>query len=166
MLLHANLLHILLNCYVFWIYGPELERPLGTVRFVATYVISGFIGGAASYSFGSCASLGVGASGAIFGVVGALIVYLYRRRNSASADYFFRGLIGFVVLNMIISFVLPQIDIWAHIGGLVGGIAMGLVFDQHKRARPDIAWQAINTLAVVAAGVALVVWRTSTFTCP
>ena len=166
MVLHANLLHILFNSYVFWIYGPELERPLGTVRFLATYVISGFIGSAASYALGDCTGYGVGASGAILGVMGALLVYLYRRRTSASADYFFRGLVGLVALNLVISFFWPVIDEWAHVGGLVGGILMGGIFDQHKRSRPDLTWQIINTLAVVALGVALVVWRTTTFTCP
>jgi rhomboid protease GluP len=165
MVLHANALHILFNSYVFWIYGPELERPLGTVRFVAVYVIAGFFGSTFSYAFGSCASLSVGASGAIFGVIGALLVYLYRRRGQASADYFFRGLIAFIILNMVISFVMPQIDKWAHIGGFLGGVAMGMVYDQHKKAKPDVAWQAISTLAVVAVGVAIVVWRTTTFSC-
>jgi membrane associated rhomboid family serine protease len=166
MLLHhpGNLLHILFNMIVLWIYGPYVEQALGTARFVAVYVVSGFCGGAVSFAFGPCQSLGVGASGAIFGVVGALLVHLYRRRRSSFVAGYLRDLTFFIGINLVFGFVFPGIDYLAHVGGLVAGATIGGGFDLDSGERKS-GVAALTSLAVVGAGVALVAWRTGQGLC-
>jgi membrane associated rhomboid family serine protease len=158
MLLHANLIHLALNMLVLWIYGPFVERGLGRARFLVVYVVSGFLGGALSFALGSPSSIGVGASGAIFGVVGALLVYLYNRRRSTFVASFLRDLMVFIGLNLLLGFVLPQIDYLAHLGGLAAGVALGAGFDRGDSGDPSSSLQLLTTVAVVGAGLALVGW--------
>ncbi|HEX2235033.1 MAG TPA: rhomboid family intramembrane serine protease [Actinomycetota bacterium] len=165
MLLHANILHIGLNMFVLWIYGPYVEQAFGRVRFLAVYVVSGFMGGALSFALGPCRTIGVGASGAIFGVVGALLVHLYNRRRSSFVAGYLRDLVGFVVLNLLIGFVLPQIDYLAHLGGLAGGVALGVAYDRAGSGALPAGAKAIATAAVVGAGLALVMWRAGQGAC-
>lgn len=165
MLLHANFLHIGLNMFVLWIYGPYVEQGFGKVRFLSVYVVSGFMGGALSFALGPCQTIGVGASGAIFGVVGALLVHLYNRRRSSFVAGYLRDLVGFVVLNLLIGFVLPQIDYLAHLGGLAAGIALGAGYDRAGSGALSAGAQTLATAAVVAAGLALVVWRAGQGAC-
>ncbi|CAN5668808.1 rhomboid family intramembrane serine protease [soil metagenome] len=165
MLLHAGLLHIGLNMFVLWVYGPNVEQAFGTARFVAMYVITGFLGGATSFVFGPCRSLGVGASGAIFGIVGVLLVYLYNRRRSAFVAGYLKNLMLFVGINLVFGFVLPRIDNFAHIGGLVAGMALGAGFDGRRPGIASTAIQTITAVAVVGAGLALVATRATSFSC-
>jgi membrane associated rhomboid family serine protease len=159
MLLHGNLLHIALNMMVLWIYGPFVEQGLGRARFLAVYVVSGFLGSAASFALGSFRSFSVGASGAIFGVVGALLVFLYHRRRSTFVASFLRDLMLFIGLNLLLGFVLPSVDYLAHMGGLAAGMALGAAFDRGEGAAPSAALQILAAVGVAAAGVALVAWR-------
>lgn len=164
MLLHANLLHIGLNMYILYIYGPHAEQAFGTARFVAIYVISGFLGAVASYAFSPCQALGVGASGAVFGIAGVLFAFAYNRRSSALMGSFLGGLRFFIIANLIFGFIIPGIDNFAHLGGLTAGLLLGFGFD-----RPESPTKATVQLAtaatVIALGVGLVVYRTATFTC-
>lgn len=164
MLLHGHLLHLGLNMIVLWIYGPSLEQAYGTARFLAVYVVSGFCGGALSFAFASCGSVGVGASGAIFGVVGALLVHLYRRRRSTFVAGYLRDLTLFIGINLVFGFLFPGIDYFAHIGGLVAGAAIGAGLERSSGA-PSAALAALSTLAVAGAGIALVVWRAGQAVC-
>jgi membrane associated rhomboid family serine protease len=161
MVLHSpdSALHLLMNSFVLWVYGPHVERVLGTMRFVAMYVIAGFAGSVASYAFSPARILGVGASGAIFGVAGALLVMLYRRRSSSFVYAEMRNLMLFIGLNLFLGFVIPGIDIWAHIGGLLGGAVVGFGFDPENRTTAPIA--LITSVAVIATGLLLLAWRTS-----
>lgn len=171
MFLHAppqtsfGIFHILLNMYILSIYGPHVEQAVGRARFLTMYLVAGLTGSATSYSFGNCLSLGIGASGAIFGTVGVLIVYLYNRRGSALVQQFLSGMLVFVGLNLFIGFALPGIDNMAHIGGLVGGLALGFGFDRGHRPAATLPIQIATVAAVGGAAIALVVWRTATFTC-
>lgn len=165
MLLHApnSLWHIGFNMFALWIYGPQAERGFGTPRYLAVFLIAGFTGSAASYALSPCQILGVGASGAIFGVIGALLVFVYNRRSSQFVAGYMRGLLGIIGFNLVIGFVIPGIDNWAHIGGLVGGILLGLGFD---KAGPNaMARHAALGAGVIALGVAVVVARTAGFSC-
>ncbi len=164
MLLHASLWHIALNMLVLWIYGPSVEEAFGTPRFVGMYVISGFLGGATSFAFGACRSLGVGASGAIFGIVGVLLVHLYRRRRSAFVAGHLKNLMFFIGLNLLVGFVWPHIDYLAHLGGLASGVALGAGADR-QAGRLATATSLATALGVVAVGVGLVAWRSATFSC-
>lgn len=168
MFLHAPLgarfgiFHILMNMYILKIYGPQVEERFGTPRFVVLYLVAGFGGGALSYALGPCNTVGVGASGAIFGVVGMLLVLLYRRRRSAFVAHYMRSMLTFVGLNLMIGFVASGIDNFAHIGGLAAGIALGAGLEPHEGAEASPARQIAVIGSVIAAGVALVVWRTAT----
>jgi len=163
-LLHGSLIHIGLNMYILYIYGPIVEQNFGTARFIAMYLISGVMGGAASYTFSSCRSVGVGASGAIFGLAGILLIYAYNRRKSVVMGTFLGGIRFFIIANLLLGLFIPRIDNFAHLGGLVGGVLLGLGFDDaESKATPGR--QLATGLGVLALGVGLVAFRTATFTC-
>lgn len=170
MVLHGGVLHIFMNMYVLSMFGPVIERSYGTPAFVAIYVIAGYGGSAASYAFGSCGALGVGASGAIFGLAGALFAYFWRRRELSTMAPYLRGLMLFIGLNLLIGFgfnFLPvgvQIDNLAHIGGLISGAAVGLGFDRRRGEVPLSQYLTVAGIATIAI-TAVVVWRTATFVC-
>ncbi|MGH2701068.1 MAG: rhomboid family intramembrane serine protease [Actinomycetota bacterium] len=163
MFLHANLVHIFFNSYVLYIFGPELEQAYGSRRFALIYVVSGFTGAVGSYAF-SC-SPSVGASGAIFGVVGALVAFLYGKRGSALAIGYMQRILMFVGLNLVLGFVIPQIDNFAHIGGLIGGALLGYALDTSRERKPSPALQVLGVAVVIAVGVAVVMLRTANFDC-
>lgn len=178
MILHGGLLHIFFNSYILFIYGPDVEQAFGTRRFAAIYLISGFTGGASSYAFSACNILGVGASGAIFGIVGALLVFLYRRRGSAMLSRYMNGILLFVVLNLVLGQIIPGIDNYAHLGGLVGGLLLGAALDRSpsapaagaaqvlaRRVTSSAGAQAAAAGGVALLGLALVAWRTLEFAC-
>jgi membrane associated rhomboid family serine protease len=153
--------HIAFNSLALFFYGPNVEQAFGSVRFAAMYVISGFIGSAFSYALGP-GNAGVGASGAIFGILGVLLVYTYNRRSSTLMGNYLRGIVLILGLNLLIGFIYSEfVDNYAHIGGLLGGIALGAGFDQGRRAQPNGLVQVATALAVVAVGVGLVAYQTS-----
>lgn len=156
-LVHAGALHLFLNMYILFLYGPNVEQAFGTVRYVVMFLVSGFLGSAFSYAFPPD-NPSVGASGAIFGVVGVLVVYLYRRRSSHVMAHYLRGMGFFIVANLAFGFIFPGIDNFAHIGGLVGGALMALGFDRSKtsEARSPLPLQVATTAGVIAFGLLLV----------
>jgi rhomboid protease GluP len=121
MFLHGGIAHIALNMYALLAFGPQLERYYGHGRYLALYLVSGFAGNVASFQFSSYNSLG--ASTAIFGLLGAEAVFLYRNRKllGAGAQRALTNLIVVAVINLAFGFASPGIDYWGHIGGLVGG---------------------------------------------
>jgi membrane associated rhomboid family serine protease len=120
--LHANLLHIFFNMFALAIFGPPIEQALGRSRFVALYGLAAVGGTAGAYLFSSPDSLSVGASGAIFGLFGAYFVIARRRRLDT------REIAGLIIANLVISFAIPNIDWRAHLGGLVTGGLVALVY--------------------------------------
>jgi len=120
MFLHGSILHIALNMYALLAFGPQLERYYGHGRYLALYLVSGFAGNVASFLFSLAPSLG--SSTAIFGLLGAEAVFLYRNRKlfGGSAQRQLINLITIAVINLVIG-LSPGIDNWGHIGGLVGG---------------------------------------------
>jgi rhomboid protease GluP len=160
MVLHGGILHIFLNSYVLYIFGPNVEQAFGTARFVAMYVIAGFMGCVASYVIPPD-NPSLGASGAIFGLAGILFAYLYKRRRSTFIREYLRSITTFIVANLIIGFVLSSfIDNWAHLGGLVAGGLLAFGFD-FKREQTSPLIQLATAGAVVALGVYLVMARIS-----
>lgn len=126
--LHGSLLHILFNGYSLYAVGPAVERFFGTARFLAVYFISGLAGSVASYAFSP--SLSVGASGAIFGLVGGLAAFFYASRATLGdmARQQLGSLATVVMINLFIGFGSGgSIDNFAHIGGMLGGAAVGLL---------------------------------------
>jgi membrane associated rhomboid family serine protease len=126
MVLHAGIIHWAFNSYALFIFGPTLEALLGRVRFLALYVGSGFAASAASLLF-SHTQLGVGASGAIFGLLGALVAFFYRRRDAGGSGML-RNLLLVLALNLFIGARIANVDNVAHIGGFLAGLlAMALL---------------------------------------
>lgn len=121
-LLHGSLPHIFFNMYALLSLGTGLERYFGHRRFLLLYVLGAFAGNVASFLFTSGYS--VGASTAIFGLIGAEGVFLYQNRKLFGSEA--RSAIGNVIfvaaINLFIIGSLPYIDNWGHIGGLVGGL--------------------------------------------
>ncbi len=120
MFLHAGIMHIVLNMYSLYVVGPRVEDFFGKWKFLLIYFISGISGSLLSIGLNSNV-IAVGASGAIFGLFGALVYFGYTYRGYIGSMV--RGQIVPVVLyNLVIGFFIPGIDIWGHIGGLIGGI--------------------------------------------
>lgn len=160
-----SILHIAFNMYILSIYGPQVEQAFGTKRFVFLYFATGFAASALSYSQNGCIR-GFGASGAVFGTVGVLIYYLYNRRSSAFAGAYLRDIGIFIGINLVFGLSMQGIDNFAHIGGLVAGIALGAGFDRFKTAEATspVGLQVATAAIVLGVAVALVVQRTATFT--
>ncbi len=118
--LHAGLLHLATNMITLYIVGVPLERVLRPARYLAVYVLSALGGSLLSVWLSPEFSVGVGASGAIFGLFGALVVL--RRQVGAEAG----GLVVLIGLNLVISFAVPNISWQAHLGGLVTGVLVAL----------------------------------------
>lgn len=159
MLLHLSVAHILLNSFALYFMGPPVEQAMGSARFVVMYVVAGFIGNVASYVFGSCGG-GAGASGAIFGIMGVLLVYTAQRRSNALMNAYFGNIVFWVGANLVFGLVAPNIDIWAHMGGLVGGALLAFGFDGGAVLR-SVRVQVATTLGVIGIGVLLAVIRTN-----
>ncbi len=161
MFLHAGLLHIAFNGYALWLFGTLVEDTFGRGRFLAIYFVSGFLASVTSYAFGPVEAVGVGASGAIFGVFGAFIAYNLRRRHLAMAAANLRWAFTLILLNAFLAFGFPAIDWRAHVGGLVSGAALGAIAEGigPPRVRPLIRFAGFAALVVL--GLALVAMRTA-----
>ena len=161
MFLHANLFHILFNGYALWIFGQAVEEEYGTPWMVVLFFLTGFLASVTSYAFGDIDALGVGASGAIFGIFGAFVAYNYRRRHLALASARLRSAMTLIVLNALLAFAFRSFIDWrAHLGGLIAGFVAGYVVEGFGRR--DTRWvvRAVGIVALIAVGVALVAWRT------
>jgi membrane associated rhomboid family serine protease len=157
--LHGGLLHVALNMYVLWILGSMLEPPLGSGRFAAVYFVSGLVASATSYWLGPVQQLGVGASGAIFGLLGAWVAFAYRRRDTAFGASQLRQALFWVGLNFVLGFTVGGIDNFAHLGGLVGGIVTGAIVDGTGPLRRP-AVRVAGLAAVVLGALAIIALRT------
>lgn len=125
MILHASLLHIAFNTYALYLFGFLIENAFGKIRFIAVYVVCGFLASVASFLFSSPFSVGVGASGAIFGLLGAWVAYNFRRRGTQFASAQLQWALMLIALNLFLGFSIGSIDNNAHIGGLIAGAFAG-----------------------------------------
>ena len=154
--LHGSWLHIAFNMYVLFVLGPTLERVLGHVRFIVLYLVAAVGGSVASYAFSDPRTVSVGASGAIFGLMGALIVAGRRLKYDITQVLILLG------VNVVIGFLSPDVDWRAHFGGLVtGALVAGIfVWTPAPFRASRVLWQILGVLAVLAVLVAVTVWRT------
>jgi rhomboid protease GluP len=128
-LLHDGIIHLMFNLYALFALGPMLEAYIGPRRFLIIYLLGGLFGSLLSYAFSQ--SISVGASGAIFGIIGATTVYFFRYRKNFGAQgrAILQNMIFVIVINLIFGYTAGYIDNWGHIGGLLGGalVAIGLM---------------------------------------
>jgi membrane associated rhomboid family serine protease len=157
--LHYGPFHILLNMLALWWFGSALERRIGSGRFLAIYLVSGLAGSAGALMLDPTTPT-VGASGAIFGILGAGLVM-----EQVQRDYVFGGsALGVIVLNLVFTFSVSNISIGGHIGGLLGGAACALGLSRFGRSHIAYGRAGVLGYATIAAiGVASVLlayWKT------
>jgi len=135
--LHIGLMHLAFNSYALYSLGPQVEGLFGRDRFVAIYLLSGLAGCVSSYALSE--SVSAGASGAIFGLVGALAVYLARHRDllGRSGQRRLTNVVVVILYNLVLSFTVPGIDVLGHLGGLGGGLVVGWLLCPHYEVVAD-----------------------------
>ncbi|MHA6797785.1 rhomboid family intramembrane serine protease [Bounagaea algeriensis] len=150
--LHFGLVHLAMNMIALWVIGRDLEVVLGRLRFLAVYVLGLLGGSVAVFVFGQQLSMMAGASGAVYGLMGGIALVALRLKISL------RPVITVIVLNLLITFTIPQISVFGHLGGLVLGSAAtaALVYAPQQR-RTLLQASALGGLLVLL--VALIVTR-------
>jgi membrane associated rhomboid family serine protease len=155
--LHANLLHIAFNMYFLWLVGSAVEQALGRGRFLLVYFVSALAGSAGALVHTPTTPV-VGASGALFGILGAALV-LERQRNYVLGG----SAAALIVINLILGFTLSNISIGGHIGGLIGGILCTLVLSKFGRGHAAYSrvglWGIAGVLGVGLLSIAVAYWR-------
>jgi membrane associated rhomboid family serine protease len=151
--LHGGLIHLAFNMLFLWWFGRNLEAYLGPARYIGIYAVSALAGSAGALLVEPNVPT-VGASGAVFGILGAGLV-LERGKGIA----IFGGQALFlIIINLALSFVLSNISVGGHVGGVVGGALAMLALDRFGRHRPVLSREgALAVAALVAIGVASVV---------
>jgi rhomboid protease GluP len=157
--LHGGVLHILMNSWALYDLGAQVEQAYGTARFLVLYLVSSIMGFLASSLWTS--SLSIGASAAIFGLIGAMIALGYRNRHSPLGLALKGAYARWAVYALLFSLVAPGIDIAAHIGGLASGFVLGYAADT-PGSNETVEWlwkagAAICTAVVFASF--LIAWR-------
>ncbi len=163
--LHIGFFHLLTNSIGLLIFGRIVESLFGSVSFAAIYLLAGVLGNVASYAAGP--TLGAGASGAVFGIVGAYGAYmiLNRRTLKQMGGSSLGGLGLLVLINLVFGFSIAGIDNWAHLGGLAGGFAIALRLTPRAiighiggiLVRVPVR-RAVPVVALAVAAIALMTW--------
>ena len=143
MFLHAGVLHLAFNMLALYWLGTVVEQSLGTARFLLVYFVSGLAGSAGALVFTNPNQVTVGASGAIFGIMGALLVLEYVATGSFAGQA-----MSLIVLNLALTFAIPNISVGGHLGGLVGGILSTFALARFRHAQP----RALGPARVVLIG--------------
>jgi membrane associated rhomboid family serine protease len=156
MFVHVGPLHLLFNMYALMIFGPAIENRYGRLRFLTLYLAAGFLGSASSLLLTS-GGVRAGASGGVFGILGAWIAFFIRHRSARGARDQLRSLFFLVGINLFIGVSLGgRIDNFAHLGGLAGGFITGTALELSTRRR-RLAEQRLIALAgyalVIAGGI-------------
>lgn len=149
--LHVNPIHILFNMVALWVIGRDFERLMGPLRFTVVYLLGLFGGNVAVFVFGGVNTPEAGASGAVFALMGGLLVVVYRLKQNPSQ------VIGLIVVNLVISVVIQNISLLGHVGGLLTGAAVTAAI-VYAPAQRRTVWQAgaVVVLLVVLLGLVLV----------
>ncbi len=127
MFLHGSLLHFLMNMYFLTIIGKFVERLLGKNKYILLYLLSGVGSGLLiwlmSYIFGNETAVTIGASGALFGLMGALLILTYKK-PMLFGPVAIRSIRSLVVINLLITFIFPSISVFGHLGGFITGMLL------------------------------------------
>jgi membrane associated rhomboid family serine protease len=152
---HVALMHIAFNMLALYVLGPQLELAVGRARFLAIYLISALTGSAAVYWLAPAYQSTVGASGAIFGLMGALLVVALTVR----ADV--QGILVWIGINFLLTVSVSGISWQGHLGGFIGGTLVAAVLALAPRGPRRTAYQVGGTAAVAALAVGAIVLRTA-----
>jgi membrane associated rhomboid family serine protease len=144
----GSIFHILFNMYTLWVFGQILESMLGRARFLTLYLAAGLAGSVGVMFLATPETFVVGASGAIFGLLGAFLIIQRKLGGNTTS------LMILVGINLVVGF-LPGLNVaWqAHVGGLIAGVLLGLVFVQTRhinQRRAQLAWTTIIVVILVA----------------
>jgi membrane associated rhomboid family serine protease len=148
MFLHASLLHLAFNMLALYWLGTVVEQALGTPRFLMLYFVSGIAGSAGALALSSPFAVTVGASGAIYGIMGALLVLEYRATGTFAGQA-----LALIAVNLALTFAIPNISIGGHLGGLVGGILATFALSHFRYTQPRSLGPALVVLIGVASFV-------------
>ncbi|WP_026882717.1 rhomboid family intramembrane serine protease [Clostridium akagii] len=129
--LHAGIVHITMNMYSLYIVGKLVEKIYGKSRYIVIYIVSAIGASTLSYLFSN--SMSIGASGAIFGIMGATLVMAYKLRDRIGKG-FLKNVIAVIVINLIFSVSVPNIDLFAHLGGFISGTILSWLLYKEKLA--------------------------------
>jgi rhomboid protease GluP len=119
--LHGGFVHFLSNSIVLFFLGSHLERLIGSLRYIIIYMISGIVSSLFVVYFGGYTVVTIGASGSIFGIVGALLLLTFLRKTWFS-EQSKRSIRQLVIINLVLTFAIPNISIPGHLGGLIAGV--------------------------------------------
>jgi membrane associated rhomboid family serine protease len=147
--LHASIFHIGLNMLALVLLGTQLEQVLGWARYLALYLVAALGGGVAVFLFQAGDTYSLGASGAIFGLFSAFYLVARHLRLNASS------ILVTIGINLVLTVLIPGISLWAHLGGLVTGAVIGLVYTQVP-SRPA-GWKVVQLALVGGIAVLLVI---------
>lgn len=151
MFLHDGFMHVAFNSWALYLFGPAIERRFGSTSFAALYFAAGLGGGALYHAVGR-EVFAIGASGAVFGLMAALLAATYRQRHTPAGRAVFSQLMLLLALNLALPAIVPNIAWEAHVGGLVAGLVIAAAWDKlpHEKAG------SVAARVAVAGGVALV----------
>ena len=156
--LHIGIMHLLCNMYSLYIIGREVENLFGKIKYIIIFILSGIFGSIMSLAF-THNTISAGASGAIFGLLGALL-YFGMHYRTYLGEAIKRSIIPIIVVNLIIGFFAEGIDLAAHIGGLVGGILLAMMVGVPDKSKAkDIINGTILTIIYLIFISYLAFWR-------
>jgi membrane associated rhomboid family serine protease len=156
MFLHASIVHIAFNLFALWVIGRPVEQYLGPVRYLGLYLVAGLAGSAGALL--QTPGVTVGASGAIFGILGAMVILEWQVTGQLAGQA-----MSLVAINLVISFLIPGISWGGHVGGLIGGVLIILAYAHWRDGRAQYGQIGIpgvvGLIVVAAASVAIAYFR-------
>lgn len=124
--IHIGITHILFNAYALYVFGPQIEMLMGTWKYLLFFLLTGIGGNIVTFFF-SFNSVSAGASGSLFGLLGAFL-YLIHRRPHIITPQGRKGILRLVGINLLMTIIVPSISVSAHVGGLVMGYLLSYIF--------------------------------------
>ena len=153
MFLHGSIPHIFFNCYALYVIGSQIENFLGKIKYIIIYMFSGIIGAMFSMIFGGGVG-SIGASGAIFGLMGSLLYFGYHYRVYLGT-VIKSQIIPLILINLALGFILAGIDNFAHIGGLIGGCMITMALGVKDKSS---TFERVNGWIITAIFVAFITY--------
>ena len=153
---HVGVMHVALNCIGLFILGPVLEQALGRVRMLAVYTVSVFAAGATIMLFADPASSTLGASGGVFGLMGALLIVSWRTGGDV------RQILMLLAINAVVTITIPNISWQGHLGGFLGGAAAAAVIVFSPRGAQRSKWQGAGMAGLLVVTALVIAARALT----